>query len=135
MNTKTQIYYVKSILLIFFQLISVSLYASEEPMKIKELSQLEKEYKESPMNHEVNYEYCGSLVSHKKYNLALKVCTIAIETGNKNTLSWSYLNRGIAYYSLGKLVQSKKDKQLSKEHGMPTWLLNDFLSYEKQSNK
>ena len=112
-------------------LLAINSFASEQPMKVKELSQLEKEYSEAPLNHEVNYEYCGSLISNKKYNLALKVCTIAIKTGNKNTLSWSYLNRGIAYYSLGKLIQSKRDKQLSKEHGMPAWLLENFLSYEK----
>ena len=100
---------------------------AEEPIQVKSLEQLESEYRERPRDHEVNYEYCGKLIEVKDYSKAIEVCTIAIETGTENTLSWSYLDRGVAYKELGKLEDAKSDRELSKQHGMPKWLLDSYL--------
>ncbi|MEE9342171.1 MAG: hypothetical protein V3V12_00895 [Gammaproteobacteria bacterium] len=95
--------------------------------ELKSMEKLEKEYKESPYRHEINYEYCGKLIGFKKYTKAIEVCSIAIDSGTDNTLSWSYLNRGIAYRELGSIDKSKEDREQSKKHGMPIWLLDSYL--------
>ena len=101
--------------------------SAEETIQVKSIEQLEGEYKENPKDHEVNYEYCGKLIEIKDYSRAIGVCTLAIETGTENTLSWSYLNRGVAYRELGRLDDAKKDHEKSKQHGMPNWLLDSYL--------
>jgi tetratricopeptide (TPR) repeat protein len=101
--------------------------AGEESMQVKSIEQLESEYKETPRDHDVNYEYCGKLIEVKDYSRAIEVCTLAIETGTENTLSWSYLDRGVAYRELGRLDEAKKDREKSKQHGMPKWLLDSYL--------
>lgn len=101
--------------------------AGEESMQVKSIEQLESEYKETPRDHDVNYEYCGKLIEVKDYSRAIVVCTLAIETGTENTLSWSYLDRGVAYRELGRLDEAKKDREKSKQHGMPKWLLDSYL--------
>jgi len=113
----------KIIPLFLLQLFFTASVLAEDTPQLKSIEQLEKEYKESPRNHEVNYDYCGKLIEFKKYSKAIEVCNIAIETGNKNTLSWSYLNRAVAYEKLGKIKEAKKDRESSKKHGMPDWLL------------
>ena len=101
--------------------------AAEESIQVKSIEQLESEYKERPRDHEVNYEYCGKLVEVKAYLNAVEVCTLAIETGTENTLSWSYLDRGVAYRELGRLDEAKKDRESAKKHGMPSRLLDSYL--------
>lgn len=114
-----------SIVLLQFSVVSLSF--AGEPIKVKSIGQLEQEYEANPKDQEVSYEYCGKLNEHKKYKKAVEVCTAAIETGNENTLPWSYLSRGVAYKNLGEIEKAKKDREKSKELGMPTRLLNDFL--------
>lgn len=87
------------------------------------LSVLQGAFEISPGNHFVNYEMCGKLIEAKSYPDAIKVCTLAINTGTAQTLPWSYLNRGIAYKALGDISAAKKDRIASKQHGMKDWLL------------
>lgn len=101
--------------------------AAEESFQVKSIEQLESEYKARPRDHVVNYEYCGKLIEGKDYSQAVEVCTLTIETGTENTLSWSFLNRGIAYKELGKLDDATSDREESKQHGMPNWLLDSYL--------
>lgn len=101
---------------------------AEDTNRVKIIEQLENEYKEQPRDHEVNYEYCGKLVEYKNYSRAVEVCTVAIETGTEQTLSWSYLNRGVAYRELGRLEDAKSDRELSRKHGAPKWLLDSYLT-------
>lgn len=100
---------------------------AEEPIQVRSIEQLESEYKEKPRDLEVNYEYCGKLTEVKDYSRAIEVCTVAIETGTEDTLSWSYLDRGVAYKELGRIEDAKRDRELSKQHGMPKWLLDSYL--------
>lgn len=100
---------------------------SEDTIQVKSIEQLENEFKEQPQSYDVNYEYCGKLIELKNYPRAVEVCTVAIETGIEQELSWSYLNRGVAYKELGRLADAKRDRESSKQHGMPKWLLDSHL--------
>ena len=104
--------------------------AGTEP-PVLTLEQLAISFEKDPKNHHINYEYCGKLNEAKEHTKAVEVCTLAITTGNKDTLPWSYLNRGIAYKALGNIEAAKKDRAASKEHGMRNWLLVNFLPIEE----
>ena len=116
-----------TVLSLALALLSPLTVVAEEPIQVKSIEQLESEYKEKPKDLEVSYEYCGKLIEVKDYLLAIEVCTIAIETGTEETLSGSYLDRGVAYRELGRLDDAKKDREKSKQHGMPKWLLDSYL--------
>lgn len=116
-----------TVLSLALELLSPLTVAAEEPIQVKSIEQLESEYKEKPRDLEVNYEYCGKLIEVNDYSRAIEVCTVAIETGTEETLSWSYLDRGVAYRELGRLDDAKKDREKSKQHGMPKWLLDSYL--------
>ena len=115
-----------ALFLVLALLLPMSLEA-EAPIQVKSIEQLEREYEQSPRDNEVNYEYCGKLIEVKDYSKAIEVCTLAIETGTENTLPWSYADRGIAYKELGRLDDARKDREKSKTHGMPDWLLDSYL--------
>ena len=100
-----------------------------DTIQVKSIEQVENEFKSQPQNHEVNYEYCGKLIEFKDYPRAVEVCTVANETGIEQTLSWSYLNRGEAYKEFGRLEDAKRDRGLSKQYGMPKWLLDSYLKH------
>lgn len=117
---------IKLLSIVLLQAVILLSYASE-PIKVKSIEQLEKEYKANPRDLGISYEYCGKLNEHKMYLQAVEVCTVAIETGNKNTRPWSHLSRGVAYKNLGEIEKAIKDREKSKELGMPTRILNDFL--------
>ena len=116
-----------TVLALVLGLLSPLTAVAEKPIQVKSIEQLESEYKEKPRDLEVSYEYCGKLIEVKDYSLAIEVCTVAIETGTKETLSGSYLDRGVAYRELGRLDDAKKDREKSRQHGMPKWLLDSYL--------
>ena len=90
-NTQSKVT-VLSLALVFLSALPA---AAEEPIQVKSIEQLERENKEKPRDLEVNYEYCGKLIEVKDYSRAVEVCTVAIETGTEDTLSWSYLESPI----------------------------------------
>lgn len=119
-----------ALLTIMAVLLPADLHADPGP-QVMSKDQLATAYEKVPSDHYINYNYCGKLIEVKEYETAVEVCTRAIETGNQNTLPWSYLNRGIAYKLLGNIEAAKMDRAASKEHGMSNWLLRDFLPIEE----